>query len=595
MQGLRDGTLPRLTPRAEADIRPDPRANVRAMKARTSILALLALLAGCSRAPVHPPAEVAIRNADIHTMDPARPHATGLAARDGKLVYVGDDAGLDEWIGNNTRVIHAGGLTVLPGLIDSHIHAAEGALALGGCTLHGAQLTIEQAAEPIRACLAADPDSTWLVVNEVNPAGFKATHRDLDAIESKRALFLWGADGHTAWVNTRGLEYAGITRTTPDPPDGRIERDARGQATGFLVDGATSLALNAMEKPTLDKRLEALRRVLPRMHAVGITSYLEANTDEPTVHAYAELARRHELDARVTVAFESSGKNTPEEFARLAALRARLASEPLFRADFIKLFADGVVEYPTQTAALLAPYNDAQGKPGKSTGKLYLTPAEMTGFVAEAGKHGFNIHVHAIGDGAVRETLDAFAAARAAGSRQLLSIAHLQLVDPADLPRFKALDVIASMQLLWALPDNYSIDAVTPWLGKERMDRQYPARSLARAGATIAGGSDWDVSSFNPFEAIATAMSRINPDQPQRGALVPGEALTLDEMLAAYTLNAARLIGRDAEIGSLATGKAADFILLDRTLTAATPADEVRRTLPTRVFFAGHEVTPATP
>ena len=565
------------------------------MKARTLTVALLALVAGCSRKPAHPPADLAVRNADVRTMDPAKPRATAIAARDGKLVYVGDDAGLDEWLGNNTRVIHAGGRTVLPGLIDSHIHAAEGALALGGCTLHGEQLTVQQATEPIRACLEADKASTWLVVNEVNPAGFKANRHDLDAIESKRALFLWGADGHTAWVNTRGLELAGITRNTPDPADGRIERDTRGDATGFLVDGATGLALGVMEQPTLDKRFDALRRVLPRLHAVGITGYLEANTDEPTVDAYAELAKRHELNARVTVAFESNGTNTPEEFARLATLRDKLKSDPLFRPDFIKLFADGVVEYPTQTGALLEPYNDAQGKPGTSTGKLYLSPAGMTAFIGAAGERGFNIHVHAIGDAAVRQTLDAFAAARRAGSKQLFSIAHLQLVDPADLPRFATLDVLASLQLLWAQPDNYSVDAVTPWLGKERTDRMYPARSFVAAGATVAGGSDWDVSSFNPFEAMATAMSRLNAEHPERGPLVAQEALSLDEMLAAYTINAARLIGRDAEIGSITTGKAADFILLDRAFDQKTTADDVRRTQPDRVFFAGHEVTPATP
>jgi len=573
----------------------NPRVSVRAMKARTMTLALLASIAGCSREPAHPPAELAIRNADVRTMDTAKPHATAVAARDGKLVYVGDEAGLAEWIGDGTRVIDAGGHTLLPGLIDSHIHAAEAALSLGECTLNDEQLTITQAAAPIRACLAADKGSSWLVVNGVNPAGFKANRHDLDAIESKRPLFLWGSDGHTGWVNTRGLEVAGITRTTPNPPDGRVERDAKGEATGFLVDGATGLALGVMEKPSLDKRLGALRAVLPKLHAVGITSYLEANTDEPTVDAYAELARRKELSARVTVAFESSGKNTPEEFARLAAQREELKSDALFRADFIKLFADGVLEYPTQTGALLAPYNDEKGKPGKSIGKLYLAPAEMSAFIAEAGKQGFNIHVHAIGDGAVRETLDAFASARAAGSKQLFSIAHLQLIDPADLPRFAALDVIASLQLLWAQPDNYSIDALTPWLGPERLGRQYPARALITAGATVAGGSDWDVSSFNPFEAIAVAMSRLNPEHPERGPLVAGEALSLDEMLAAYTINAARLMGRDAEIGSLATGKAADFILLDRVYGTKTTADEVRGTHPERVFFAGRDVTPASP
>ncbi|HUQ11327.1 MAG TPA: amidohydrolase [Steroidobacteraceae bacterium] len=557
---------------------------------KLAVVSTLSLwLCGCDTS--QPAAELVLRNGDVRTMNDASPSASAFAVSAGKIVFIGTNEQAGRWIGPHTAVVDAGGLTVLPGLIDSHIHVAEGALSLGGCTLHNEQLTIEQAAAPIRACIAVDKSTTWIVVNEVNPAGFKATRRELDAIESRRPLFLWGADGHTAWVNSRALEVASITRTTPDPADGRIERDARGEPTGFLVDGATGLALSMMDKPTPEKRMEALRRVLPMLHTVGITSYLEANTDEPTVLAYAQFAKLGELTARVTVAFESSGESSPAEFERLEALRKQLAGNALFRADFIKLFADGVMEYPTQTAALLAPYNDAQGKPGKSTGKLYLTPESMAAFVTEAGKHSFNIHVHAIGDGAVRETLDVFEKARAAGSKQLFSIAHLQLIDAADLPRFAKLDVAASVQLLWAQPDNYSIDALTPWLDADRLARQYPARSLVEAGATIAGGSDWDVTTFNPFEAMATAMSRRHPEHAERPPLNPREALPLDAMLRAYTLGAAKLIGRDHEVGSLSTGKFADFIVLDRRLTAATTADDIRGTKPSRVFFGGRELT----
>jgi len=309
------------------------------------------------------------------------------------------------------------------------------------------------------------------------------------------------------------------------------------------------------------------------------------------VAAYVELARLKQLTARVTIALESSGENTPAEFARLKALRASVPVNPLLRADFIKLFADGVMEFPTQTAAMLEPYLKA-GKPGPSKGKLYIEPTAMTTFIRQADADGFNVHIHAIGDAAAREALDAFAAARAAGSTRLYSIAHLQLIDSADIPRFAKEDVLASLQLLWAQPDNYSIDAVKPYIGDERLARTYPARSLLAAGAVVAGGSDWDVTSFNPFEAMATAMSRVNPKQPARGTLNIQEALTLDEMLAAYTINAARLLGRNAEIGSLATGKAADIVVLDRRLSDKTTADEVRGLKPALTFFAGAQVTP---
>jgi predicted amidohydrolase YtcJ len=560
------------------------------MKTPGFMLVVAAILCACeSRAP-HPLADVVILGGDVRTMSPALPAASALAIAGDRIVFVGDDAGARKWIGADTRVVDAAGATVLPGLIDSHIHAAEGALARGGCSLADDQLAIEAAAQKIRACAEADKVSKWLVVTDVNAAGFKATRQQLDAIVRDRPLFLWGADGHTGWVNSRALELAKITRKTADPDDGRIERDTRGEATGFLVDGAIGLVTSAMDQPTPEKRLEKLRWILPQIHAAGITSYLEANTDAETVATYAALAKLGELTARVTIALESSGAETDAEFARLDGLRTLVGTNPLLRADFIKLFADGVLEFPTQTAALLAPYNDANGRPGTNKGKLYLAPEAMAAFIKRADANGFNVHIHAIGDAAVREALDSFGVARAAGSKRLYSLAHLQLVDDADLPRFAALNVPVSLQLLWAQPDNYSIDALTPWLGPDRMSRQYPARSLARHGATIAGGSDWDVSSFNPFEAMANGMSRMYPGKPERGPLNAAEALTLDEMLTAYTINAARLIGRDSETGSLEAGKAADVIVLDRRLTADAAADAVRSTRVKHTFFAGREM-----
>jgi predicted amidohydrolase YtcJ len=553
---------------------------------------LLALLSGCSKKPAQDAADLVILEGDIQTMDAASAHATALAARDGRIIYVGEDSGARPYIGPDTQVVQAGGMTVLPGLIDSHIHAAEGALALGGCSLEDEQLTVEAAGKVIRECLAKDPGTGWLVVSEVNSAGFSADRKRLDAIVSDRPLFLYGADGHTGWVNSKALAMAGITRDTKDPPDGRIERDKSGEPTGFLVDGALGPVTSSLDKPTAEKRLQALREVLPLLHAAGITSYLEANTSAETVAAYVELARQQALTARVSIALGSEGEATDAEFARLDGLRQAVAGEPLLRADFIKLFADGVMEYPTQTAAMLEPYNKADGKAGTSRGRLYIEDGAMKQFFRRAATAGFNIHVHAIGDAAVRETLDAVEVARAAGSKQLYSIAHLQSIDPADLPRFAQLGVIASFQLFWALPDNYSVEALLPYIGAARQQRIYPARSVLAAGGTVAGGSDWDVTSFNPFEAMATGMSRTNPKEPARGVLNEKERLTLDQLLHAYTINAARLLGREAEIGSLAPGKAADLIVLDRRLSSQSTAEDVRATKVAQAFFAGRRVTP---
>jgi predicted amidohydrolase YtcJ len=552
----------------------------------------LTLLAGCQAAP-RIAADLVILDGDVRTMNAATPRATAIVAHAGRIAYVGDERGARQWIGSKTRVVDARGHTVLPGLIDSHIHVMEGALARGACSLHDEPLTLGAAAAAIRECAARPPGTGWVIVHDVNGVGFDASARSIDAIVRDRPVLLWGADGHTAWVNSAALRAARITAATRDPRAGRFERDTSGAPTGFLVDEAVTRVTDIAIQPTPAQRIDALRVTLPELHAAGITSFMEANTDAATLLAYVELARDKQLHAHVSIALQSDGEDDEEEFARLRHLREQVAHEPLLRADVIKLFADGIMEYPTQTAALVAPYLNADGTPTCKRGRLYLDPVAMAEFVRQAADAGFGIHIHAIGDGAVRAGLDAFAAARSAGSKQRYSIAHLELVDPADLPRFGALDVFASLQLFWAQPDNYSVDAVKPYLGAERHARLYPARALLAAGATVAGGSDWNVSSYNPFEAMATGMSRMNPQQPGRGTLNAAEALTLEEMLAAYTVNAARMLGREDEIGSLGAGMAADIIVLDRRLVVATSANELRQTRVTHTFIAGRPAPPA--
>ena len=207
-----------------------------------------------------------------------------------------------------------------------------------------------------------------------------------------------------------------------------------------------------------------------------------------------------------------------------------------------------------------------------------------------ADAEGFGIHIHAIGDRAARVGLDAFAAARAQGSKRSYSFAHLELVDPDDIPRFRELDVTASLQLQWARPDNYSVDAVLPYIGPERQARLYPERTLWAAGARVAGGSDWDVSTYNPFEAMAIAMSRTNPEEPQRGVLGKGEELTLREMYTAYTVNAAHMLERDSEVGSLELGKAANIIVLDRRLDDSSSSADVLATKVVYTFNDGAQL-----
>lgn len=547
------------------------------MIVRVSLCMLIAMTAlACTQRPPAEVADVVILDAAIVTMNPAQPQASALAIRDGRIAFVGDNESAQKWVGEKTRVVRVAGATVLPGLIDSHIHAMSGALSLDSCTFADAQLSLAEIAPIIRECVARTPGEGWVVVQDLNAAGFQGDRKALDAVVPARPLLLWAADGHVGWANSAALSRAGITRDTPDPADGRIERDRKGEPTGFLVDEAMSLVSRHLEKPGPEQRERLLLRALRDIAAAGITTFMEANTDAETVATYVALASKKQLAARVTFALESAGESTDQEFARLKSLRELAQSQPQLRADIIKLFADGIIEYPTQTAALLEPYRDASGRPSKYFGPLYHEPEALAQFVTRAATEGFGVHIHAIGDRAARVALDAFARARQQGSQRSYSIAHLELVDQADFARFRELGVIASLQLQWAEPDNYTVEAALPYIGPERQARLYPARSFIAAGATIAGGSDWNVSTFNPFEAMATAVSRTNPKEPQRGVLGADQALKLSEMFAAYTINAARMLGRDAEIGSLQPGKAADVVVLDRTLNDRSSTEQIR-------------------
>jgi len=549
-------------------------------------LAALALTA-CSGKEPATVADLVILDAAVVTMNPAAPEARALAVRDGKIAYVGDEEHARAWIGEKTRVLKLEGATVLPGLIDGHIHLMDGALALDRCALGDKQLSIAAVTPLVRDCAARTPGDGAVVVGGLNTADLHTDRKEIDAILSGRPLLMFSADGHTAWANSAALELAHIDLKTRDPEDGRIERDRAGEPTGFLIDTAVGLVADMLDKPTPEKREQVLLAGLNAVAADGITTLMEANADADTVRTYVSIARKQQLHTHVTLALGSDGTSTDLEFARLKGLRALTASEPLLRADMIKLFNDGVMEYPTQTGAMLEPYLDATGKPTKNFGPLYHEPAPLARFVRRADSEGFGVHIHAIGDRAARVALDAFADARTHGSRRSYSIAHLELVDPKDIPRFREIGVFPCVQLQWAQPDNYSVDAVLPYIGAERQSRLYPARSFIAAGATLVGGSDWDVSTYNPFEAFAVSMSRTNPDQPGRGVLGEGEKLALSDMLAAYTINAAHMLGREAEVGSLETGKSADIVVLDRHLDDASPVADVRATKVLYTFAGG--------
>ena len=532
-----------------------------------------------------PAATLVLRGGIVRTLDPARPRAEAVAVSGSRIVFVGDAAGAARYIGPATRVVELDGRTVLPAFQDSHVHLVTGGVELGLCDLNDLS-SRDEVFGRVKEYAAAHPGEPWIVGGgwalPVFP-GANPRKEDLDRLVPDRPACLSAADGHSVWVNSAALRLAGITAATPDPPGGRIERDAgTGEPAGTLRESASQL----VEKHVPPLGPEAYRAGLLRAQALanrfGITSIIEASASKEILDAYAELDRRGELTVRVLASIRVDPRRPPaEEAARLTKLRDAYRT-PHLKATMAKIFADGVLE--SHTARLLEPYLDRPG----DRGPLDIEPAAFGRLASALAAADFPLHVHAIGDGAVRETLDAVEEAIRVTGRRFLRhhIAHLELIHPADLARFAALGVTANVQALWAYPDAYVTDLTVPIIGPERSARLYPIGGLLRAGARIAGGSDWSVSSLNPLDAIQVGVTRRGPGDGPGPAWLPEEAAPLEALLAAYTVNGAWLSGDEDLRGIVAPGRLADLVVLDRDLFAV-PASDIHAIRVLMTLFEG--------
>ncbi|GAA3233011.1 amidohydrolase [Actinocorallia longicatena] len=527
-------------------------------------------------------ADLVLRHGSVETGKGGR--AKAVAVRRGTIVYVGTDAGVRRYVGEKTRVVNLRGRTVMPGIEDGHLHLTP---KLPVCDLEYRFLTVPETQALLRECLDADKaagktDADWMTVLNwdlpgMKPAGTVPTKALLDALGTRRPIYMFSDDGHNALVNSRALELAGITKATKDPRGGVIVRDASGEPTGYLKeDTAIDLVRGKIPPAPLAERVEGLRATLKYVTSYGLTAYQPQLLTEADLQAWKYLADRHELPGRVVGSLNldanAAYEDLPGTLKKIKALRKKYEGPNFAIRTVGEIFADGVIEYPNQTALLLKPYlvRNAKGRwvPGKTKGPVRVTQKRLNRVVAALDKARWQVHVHAIGDGAVREALDSFAYARKRngdhGQRHV--IAHAQLVDPADYQRFRKLNVTPSVAVQWAEKDPYTMESLKPYIGTERWKRMYPWNSLIKAGARIANGSDFPVDSLNPMEQLEKAVTRTTEDTQGNahyaGPLNAKERITLSQAIRIHTLNTAYLLGLEKKTGSLEVGKRFDAIVL---------------------------------
>jgi predicted amidohydrolase YtcJ len=483
-----------------------------------------------------------------------------VAVRAGRIAALGSARDAREWSGPGTRVLELEGRTVLPGFQDAHLHPPSGGLAASQCYLFDA-VTREQCLDAVARYAADHPELEWIVGGGWSIDSFASgtpSRADLDTVVPDRPVFLDNRDGHGGWVNSRALELAGVTAETPDPADGRIERGPSGEPQGTLHEGAMDLVARLLPATTQAEWEEAILRAQAELHTLGITAWQDAAVTTDTYPAYLALAERGALTMRMEGNLLWERGRGDGQLEELVARRDS-GSVGRLRLRGAKIFVDGVLE--NFTGAVLEPYVG-----GENTGLSMHEPEELAELVAALDAHDFQVHMHTIGDRAVREALDATEAAqRANGTRdRRFHLAHVQLVHPDDLPRFAELGVAANVSPYWACRSDYVTVLTEPFIGPERSARMYPFRSLVLAGAPLAFGSDWTVSTPNPLLEIEVAVTRAPVDDRGAEPLLPEEALDLPTALSTFTAGSAWVNFLDEETGTIEAGKLADLVVLDR-------------------------------
>jgi predicted amidohydrolase YtcJ len=571
-----------------------------------ALLTMLALAGGAradAAAPADAPnaaprADTVITNARIYTLDPQRPWAEAAAIRDGRFTLVGSVEQVMAAAGEGTRSVDLGGRMVMPGINDAHAHPFQGGLkSLFHCTF---PFTAEPAAvaEVLRRCIAENPQAQWIEGGQWTSDFFRnhaieSPREWLDAISEDVAIFLHDDATHNGWVNSRALALAGITADTPDPEGGRIVRDANGEPNGLLYETGRGAVLDIRPEWSPEQYRAAIEYAIGQANRFGITGLNEARIERPVLEAYRLLDQSGELTVHLTANQQTPRgfRDTPLDVAGHEALRDAFDGGHL-NVRHIKIFLDGV---PTasRTALMLKEYLTDDDHPEPTRGFLLVDAEVLKKDLIALDRAGFTVRMHAAGDGSVRVALDAIAAAREANgaSGQRHNLAHAGYVDPADLPRFAALNATADMSPYLWYPSPI-MDSLIGAIG-ERGRRYYPVRALLDSGADVLMGSDWPSAAIdlNPWGAIEALVTRRDPGGAGPQSLWPEQAISLAEALHIATVGGARGLGIEDNSGAIAAGMSADFIVLDRHLFEA-PVEAVSDTVVEETWFEGRRVYP---
>ncbi len=567
------------------------------------------------------PADRAYRNGTVFTADVQNPVAEAVAIRDGRIVYVGSNEGLIRFIGPATRVTDLKSGFLMPGLVDGHLHPLEGGLRLRQCSLNYESLSVEELQQRVQACIdrtrSQEPDG-WLEVaswfqESMRPAGVKTSRATLDALKTSRPIIVRSSFGHTVLANSRALALAKIANATPDPPGGKIWRDANGNPTGLLEDSAYAVYSDLVPKPTPEENVSAAKVAQEAVNRQGVTSFLDADAAPEDLSAFTAVQAAGQLTVRAHFApliEVAQGSDPVGAVAKVVGYKKQydqgaIKAKPGITVRNAKLFLDGVIAAPALTGAVLEPYRVNAGTqenphwvPGQNRGPSVYFPAQLLAeILVRLGRAGIDPHMHADGDGAVRAALDAVEVMRKQIDRGDVrpAIAHDEIVSPADFPRFKALDTIPVLSFQWEKPAGDTI-GLTNYFGPERMKILEPAGLLAAAGARIVFGSDWPVDALDEWFALKVGVTRTNaPSAPPEfhGKLGEDPGLSREAVLRAATIDAAYELHEDDFTGSLQVGKFADLIVLDRN-PLKIPAEDIANVHVLETVVGGRTVYEST-